>query len=48
MSSQLIAEYIDGRVLVIGVGNIHTPDEAALVFKKRKNRLYCTRTSISS
>ncbi|MEH7122661.1 NADH-dependent flavin oxidoreductase [Bacillus sp. JJ1773] len=34
--TELIAEYIDGRVPVIGVGNIHTPDEAALVFEKGK------------
>jgi 2,4-dienoyl-CoA reductase-like NADH-dependent reductase (Old Yellow Enzyme family) len=34
--TELIAEYINQRVLVIGVGNIHTPDEAALVFEKGK------------
>lgn len=32
--TELIAEYINGRVPVIGVGNIHTPDEAALIFEK--------------
>ncbi|MEH7385925.1 NADH-dependent flavin oxidoreductase [Bacillus sp. JJ1521] len=34
--TELIAEYIEGRVPVIGVGNIHTPDEAALVYEKGK------------
>lgn len=34
--TELIAEYINGRVPVIGVGNIHTPNEAALVFEKGK------------
>ena len=34
--TELIAEYINGRVPVIGVGNIHTPDDAALVLEKGK------------
>lgn len=34
--TELIAECINQRVPVIGVGNIHTPDEAALVFEKGK------------
>ena len=29
-----IAEYINKRVPLIGVGNIHTPDDAALVLEK--------------
>ncbi|MEH7235391.1 NADH-dependent flavin oxidoreductase [Bacillus sp. JJ1562] len=32
--TELISEYNGGRVPVIGVGNIHTPDEAALVYEK--------------
>ena len=34
--TELIAEYINGRVPVIGVGSIHTPDDAALVLEKGK------------
>lgn len=34
--TELIAEYVDGRVPVIGVGNVHTPDDAALVLEKGK------------
>jgi 2,4-dienoyl-CoA reductase-like NADH-dependent reductase (Old Yellow Enzyme family) len=32
--TELIAEYIDNRVPVIGVGSIHSPDDAALVLEK--------------
>ncbi|RDW19815.1 NADH-dependent flavin oxidoreductase [Oceanobacillus chungangensis] len=34
--TELIAEYINQRVPVIGVGSIHTPDDAALVMKEGK------------
>ncbi|MGY3716143.1 oxidoreductase [Sutcliffiella cohnii] len=34
--TEIIAEYINGRVPYIGVGNIHTPAEAALVLDKGK------------
>lgn len=34
--TELIAEYINQRVPVIGVGNIHTPDDASLVLEKGK------------
>ena len=34
--TELIAEYINNRVPVIGVGNIHTPNDAALVLEKGK------------
>ena len=34
--TELIAEYVDGRVPVIGVGNVHTPDDAARVLEKGK------------
>lgn len=34
--TELIAEYIRGLVPVIGVGNIHTPEEASLVLEKGK------------
>ncbi|WP_342429336.1 hypothetical protein [Neobacillus sp. FSL H8-0543] len=34
--TELIAEYIDQRVPLIGVGSIHTPDDAALVLEKGK------------
>ncbi|WP_343206506.1 NADH-dependent flavin oxidoreductase [Bacillus sp. B15-48] len=34
--TEIIAEYVNGRVPIIGVGNIHTPEEAALVFEKGK------------
>ena len=32
--TELIAEYINGRVPVIGVGSVHTADDAALVLEK--------------
>ena len=32
--TELIAEYINKRVPLIGVGNVHTPDDAALVLEK--------------
>ena len=34
--TELIAEYINHRIPLIGVGNVHTPDEAALVLEKGK------------
>ena len=34
--TELIAEYINGRVPLIGVGSIHTPDDAALLLEKGK------------
>lgn len=34
--TELISEYVNGRVPVIGVGSIHTPDDAALVLEKGK------------
>lgn len=34
--TQLIAEYVDGRLPVIGVGNIHTPQDATAVMEKGK------------
>lgn len=34
--TELIAEYIKGRVPLIGVGSIHTPDDAALLLEKGK------------
>ncbi|WP_338471673.1 NADH-dependent flavin oxidoreductase [Niallia sp. XMNu-256] len=34
--TEWIAEYINGRVPLIGVGNIHTPEDAALVLNKGK------------
>ena len=34
--TELISEYINGRVPVIGVGNIHTPEDAALLLEKGK------------
>lgn len=34
--TELIAEYVSGRVPVIGVGNIHTPEEAAFVCEQAK------------
>ncbi|WP_439144822.1 NADH-dependent flavin oxidoreductase [Virgibacillus profundi] len=34
--TELIAEYVNGRIPVIGVGSIHTPDDAALVLEKGK------------
>lgn len=34
--TELIAEYINQRVPVIGVGNIHTPEDAALVLEEGK------------
>ena len=34
--TELITKYVDGRVPVIGVGNIHTPDDTALVLEKGK------------
>ena len=35
--TELIAEYINGRVPLIGVGSIHTPDDAALLLEKGKS-----------
>lgn len=32
--TELIADYVDGRVPLIGVGNVHTPEDAALVLEK--------------
>lgn len=32
--TELITEYVNGRIPVIGVGNIHTADDAALVLNK--------------
>lgn len=34
--TELITEYVNGRVPVIGVGNIHTADDASLVLEKGK------------
>lgn len=34
--TELITEYVNGRVPVIGVGSIHTPDDAAFVLEKGK------------
>lgn len=34
--TECIAEYINKRVPLIGVGSVHTPDDAALVLKKGK------------
>lgn len=34
--TELIAEYVSGRVPVIGVGNIHTPEEAAFMCEQAK------------
>ncbi|ETI68057.1 NADH-dependent flavin oxidoreductase [Neobacillus vireti] len=34
--TELIAEYINGRVPLIGVGSIHTPDDAELLLEKGK------------
>ncbi|MFC4023343.1 hypothetical protein ACFOUV_05840 [Oceanobacillus longus] len=34
--TELIAEYVGGRVPLIGVGSIHTPDDAAQVLEKGK------------
>ena len=34
--TELIAEYINQRVPLIGVGSIHTPDDAALLLEKGK------------
>ena len=35
--TELIAEYINGRVPLIGVGSIHTPNDAALLLEKGKS-----------
>lgn len=34
--AELIIEYVDGRVPVIGVGNVHTAEDASLVSDKGK------------
>ncbi|MFF2449410.1 NADH-dependent flavin oxidoreductase [Neobacillus sp. NPDC058068] len=34
--TELIAKYINGRIPLIGVGSIHTPDDAALLLEKGK------------
>jgi len=34
--TEIISEYVNGRIPVIGVGNLHTADDAALVMEKGK------------
>ena len=34
--TEFISEYVDGRIPVIGVGSVHTADDAALVLEKGK------------